>query len=67
MEPQEVVRGEVDAADRRFGADSGMLAIPIAAMELSRQFGCAFGRTSVVTGFLISISKPFSTALKRNS
>jgi DNA invertase Pin-like site-specific DNA recombinase len=42
VEPQEVVLGQIETADGRFGSDTAMGPMPIVAMEPSGQFGCAF-------------------------
>jgi hypothetical protein len=41
VEPQEVIPGQAEAADGWFGADTGMRAMPVVAVEPSRQFGGA--------------------------
>lgn len=43
VEPQEVVLGQVEAADWRLVADTAMGPMPVVARKPSRQFGCAFG------------------------
>ena len=43
VESQEVVLGQIETADRGFGAEAGMGPMPIVAMEPLWQFRCAFG------------------------
>jgi hypothetical protein len=42
VEPQQVVRGETESADRRSGTDTAMRPVPVVAVKPSRQFGCTF-------------------------
>jgi hypothetical protein len=42
VEPQQVVPGETESADRRSGTDTAMRPVPVVAVKPSRQFGCTF-------------------------
>jgi hypothetical protein len=42
VEPQEVVPGEIESADRWLKADTAMRAVPVIAVKPSGQFGDAF-------------------------